>query len=109
MTEDGLIDSGVRQWVTATCLPRRWLELRFVSGSQNMLRGQVARRVEHTDDHTVALRSGGLVTLTALDIGDPQALVPVLTAGLSGRSPASFEEFAIPARTGARADEQLRD
>ena len=69
--------------------------------------GRASRR--HTDEHIVALRSGGLVTFTALDIGDPQALVPVLTAGLSGRSPARFEEFTIPARTGARADEQLRN
>ena len=90
MTEDGVIDPGVRQWVTATCWPRRWLELRFVSGSGNMLRGQVARRDLHTDEHTVALRSGGLVTFTALDIDDPQALVPVLTAGLSGRPPATI-------------------
>ncbi|AEV72031.1 hypothetical protein MycrhN_1414 [Mycolicibacterium rhodesiae NBB3] len=108
MTERGVIDPAVRQWVTATCRARRWLELRFVSGSGNMLRGQVARRVEQTDEHTIALRSGGMVTLTALDVGDPQALVPILTAGLSGRSPASFEEFTIPARTGVRADEQLR-
>ena len=74
-----------------------------------MLRGHVARRVEQTDQHTVALRGGGLITLTALNIDHPQALVPVLTAGLSGRPPAKFEEFTIPARTGARADEQLRD
>lgn len=109
MTEDGVIDPGVRQWVTATCWARRWLELRFVSGSGNMLRGHVARRDLHTDEHTVALRSGGLITFTALDIDHPQTLVPVLTAGLSGRPPATFEEFTIPARTGARADEQLRD
>ena len=74
-----------------------------------MLRGHVARRDLHTDEHTVALRSGGLITFTALDIDHPQTLVPVLTAGLSGRPPATFEEFTIPARTGARADEQLRD
>ncbi len=109
MTEDGVIDPGVREWVTATCWARRWLELRFVSGSGNMLRGHVARRDLHTDEHTVALRSGGLITFTALDIDHPQTLVPVLTAGLSGRPPATFEEFMIPARTGARADEQLRD
>ena len=109
MTEDGVIDPGVRQWVTATCWARRWLELRFVSGSGNMLRGHVARRDLHTDEHTVALRSGGLITFTALDIDHPQTLVPVLTAGLSGQPPATFEEFMIPARTGARADEQLRD
>ena len=109
MTEDGVVDPGVRQWVTTTCRARRWLELRFVSGSGNMLRGHVARHVEKTDEHTVALRSGGLITLSALNIDHPLALVPVLTAGLSGRPPARFEEFAIPARTGARADEQLRD
>lgn len=109
MTEDGVIDPGVRRWVTATCWARRWLELRFVSGSGNMLRGHVARRDLHTDEHTVALRSGGLITFTALDIDHPQTLVPVLTAGLPGRPPATFEEFTIPARTGARADEQLRD
>jgi hypothetical protein len=109
MTEDGAIDPGVRQWVTTTCRARRWLELRFVSGSGNMLRGQVARRIEQTDEHTVALRSGGLITLTALTIDHPHALVPVLTAGLSGRPPARFEEFTIPAQTGARADEQLRN
>jgi len=109
MTEDGVIDPGVRQWVTTTCRARRWLELRFVNGSGTMLRGHVARREEHTDEHTVALRSGGLITFTALHIGDPQALVPILTAGLSGRSPARFEEFTIPAQTGARADERLRD
>ena len=108
MTEDGVIDPVVRQWVTATCWARRWLELRFVSGSGNMLRGHVARRDLRTDEHTVALRSGGLVTFTALDIDHPQTLVPVLTAGLSGRQPATFEEFTIPAQTGARADEQLR-
>ncbi len=109
MTEDGVIDPAVRQWVTTTCRPRRWLELRFVSGSGNMLRGHVARQDVHTDERTVALRSGGLVTFTALDVDHPQALVPILTAGLSRRSPAQFEEFTIPARIGARADEQLRN
>ncbi|KUI02830.1 ESX secretion-associated protein EspG [Mycobacterium sp. IS-3022] len=106
MTADRVVDPNVRQWVTTTCRPRRWLELRFVRGSGSMLRGHVARRGEHT---VVALRGGGLVTLTALDVDHPQALVPILTAGLSGRPPASFDEFAIPARIGARADEQLRN
>lgn len=109
MTEGGVIDPGVRQWITATCRARRWLELRFVRGSGKMLRGYVARSDDRADELTVALRSGGLVTFTALDIGDPQALVPILTAGLSGRSPALFEEFTIPAQAGARADERLRD
>ncbi|MGV0789459.1 ESX secretion-associated protein EspG [Mycolicibacterium sp. XJ2] len=106
MTADGVVEPHVRQWVTTVCRPRRWLELRFVRGSRKMLRGHVARR----DDVTVvALRGGGLVTLSALEVDHPQALVPILTAGLSGRPPARFDEFAIPARIGARADEQLRN
>jgi hypothetical protein len=105
MSADGAIDPAVRQWITTTCRARRWLELRFVSGSGRLLRGFVARR----DDQTVvALRNGALVTFTSLAVDHPQALVPVLTAGLSRRSPADFEGFTIPARLGARADEQLR-
>ncbi|KUI04964.1 secretion protein EspG [Mycolicibacterium acapulense] len=106
MTADGVVEPHVRQWVTTTCRARRWLELRFVRGSGKMLRGHVARR---DDDTVVALRGGGLVTLSALEVDHPQALVPILTAGLSGRPPARFDEFAIPARIGARADEQLRN
>ena len=105
VSEDGVINPAVRQWVTTVCRSRRWLELRFVSGAGDLLRGFIARRDGHT---VVALRSGGLVTLTALDIEHPQALVPILTAGLSRREPARFDEFTIPARIGARADEQLR-
>lgn len=106
MTADGTVEPHVRRWVTTTCRARRWLELRSVRGAGNMLRGHVARR----DDHTVvALRGGNLVTLSALQVDHPQALVPILTAGLSGRGPAKFDEFAIPARIGARADEQLRN
>lgn len=106
MAADGTVEPHVRQWVTTTCRARRWLELRFVRGSGSMLRGHVARR----DDHTVvALRGGGLVTLSELQVDHPQALVPILTAGLSGRPPARFDEFAIPARIGARADEKLRN
>ena len=108
-TKNGVIDPDVRQWVTTTCRPRRWLELRFVSGSGNLLRGHVARQDVHSEKSTVALRSGGLVTFTTLDVDHPQALVPILTAGLSRRSPAQFEEFTIPVRIGARADEQLRN
>ncbi|WP_094287241.1 ESX secretion-associated protein EspG [Mycobacterium lehmannii] len=106
MTADGVVEPHVRQWVTTTCRARRWLELRFVRGSGKMLRGHVARRDEDT---VVALRGGGLVTLSALEVDHPQALVPILTAGLSGCPPARFDEFAIPARIGARADERLRN
>jgi hypothetical protein len=102
---DNRVDPAVAQWITTTCRARRWLELRFVSGSGRMLRGLVARREGRT---VVALRNGGLVTFTELAIDHPESLVPVLTAGLSGRAPARFVEFAIPARVGARADEKLR-
>jgi hypothetical protein len=106
MADDHGVDPAVAQWITTTCRARRWLELRFVSGTGNMLRGLVARRDGHT---VVALRNGGLVTFTELAIDHPEALVPALTAGLSGRPPARFDEFAIPARIGARADERLRN
>ena len=102
----GTVTPAVREWMTTTCRARRWLELRFVSGRGRMLRGLVARSLDCT---VVALRSGGLVTFTSLDVDHPQALVPILTAGLSRRAPAVFDDFTIPARTGARADEKLRD
>jgi hypothetical protein len=105
MTADGAVIPAVRQWVTATCRTRRWLELRFVRGSADMLRGLVARRDGET---VVALRSSGLVTFSTVEADDPESLVSALTAGLAGRPPAKFEEFSLPARVGARADEQLR-
>jgi len=102
---DGTVDPAVTQWIRATCRPASWLEMRFVRGRGEMLRGVVSR----TDGRTVvALRSADLVTFTAMDIDHPHALVPVLTAGLDGKSPASFDEFTLPARAGARADEKLR-
>ena len=104
--EPGAVDPLVARCVTATCRARRWLELRFVAGSGAMLRGQVARR---DGGVVVALRSGQLVTFTEMDVEHPHALVPVLTAGLSRRSPARFAEFAIPARIGAKADDRLRN
>src|SRR5678816_3085476 len=85
---------------------RRWLELRFVSARGEVLRGVVALR---DDRMVVALRNGDLVTFTELDVDHPEALVPVLTAGLSGRSPAMFDSFTIPVRIGAKADAQLRE
>jgi hypothetical protein len=33
----------------------------------------------------------------------------VLTVGLSGQTPAGFTEFSLPARAGAKADEQIRN
>jgi hypothetical protein len=102
---EGIIDPAVRQWVATTCRARRWLELRFVSGAGDMLRGFVARSSGHT---VVALRAGALVTFTAIDVADPLALVPILTAGLSRRAPAVFDEFTLPTRIGVRADERLR-
>lgn len=110
MTPSGTIDSAVARWITTTCRARRWLELRFVGGAGSMLRGFVARPSADADaDAVVALRGGGLVTFTEVDVDHPQALVPVLTAGLSRRAPAVFGDFTIPARVGARADERLRN
>ncbi len=105
---DGKIDPAVQQWIRVVCHPERWLELRFVGsgiGSADLLRGIVARSGDRT---VVALRNAQLVTFTAMDIVDPYGFVPVVTVGLSNRPPARFDEFAMPARVGARADEQLR-
>lgn len=105
---DGKINSAVQQWIEVVCHPDRWLELRYVgsdSGATDLLRGIVARRGDRT---VVALRNAQLATFTAMDLDLPQALVPVVTAGLANRAPAQFDEFAMPARVGARADEQLR-
>jgi hypothetical protein len=68
MTDGQRIDPAVAQWITTTCTARRWLELRFVSGSGRMLRGIVARRDGQT---IVALRNDGLVTFTELAIDHP--------------------------------------
>ncbi|PRC58333.1 ESX secretion-associated protein EspG, partial [Mycobacterium sp. ITM-2017-0098] len=84
------------------CRPTQWLELRFVGDRGAMLRGIIARNATGT---IVALRTGGLVTLTEMDIDHPQALVPVLTVGLSGQTPARFEDFSLPARVGAKTDD----
>ncbi|OBB99533.1 secretion protein EspG [Mycobacterium sp. 852013-50091_SCH5140682] len=101
----GQIRTEVAQWVRLACRPAQWLDLRFVSASGDLLRGIVARRDGRS---VVVLRNAQLVTVTELDISHPHALVPVLTAGLSHRKPAIFEEFAMPAAAGARADEQIR-
>ncbi|MGW0161387.1 ESX secretion-associated protein EspG [Mycobacterium sp. NPDC003323] len=101
----GAVNSAVAQWIKQTCQARQWLELRIVSARGDMLRGVVARRDGST---VVALRNGGLVTFTVMDIPTPRDLAPVLVAGLSGRRPASFADFTVPVRAGARADEKLR-
>jgi len=106
MTADRAVDPSVARWIRLACRPTQWLELRFVGGRGAMLRGIIARNGSGT---VVALRSGGLVTLTEMDVDHPQALVPVLTVGLSGQTPARFAEFSLPARVGAKADEQIRN
>jgi hypothetical protein len=106
MSGSGVINPAVAQWIQQTCRARQWLELRIVGAHGDMLRGLVAR-----DDETsvVALRSGGLVTFTAMELVHPNDLVPVLVAGLGGRRAATFDDFTVPVRAGARADEKLRD
>ncbi|QZT60725.1 ESX secretion-associated protein EspG [Mycolicibacterium austroafricanum] len=105
MDADRAVDDAVARWIRLVCRPTQWLELRFVGARGAMLRGIIARDASRT---VVALRSGGLITLTEMQIDHPQALVPVLTVGLSGRSPARFPEFSLPARVGAKADDQIR-
>lgn len=105
LSGDGVVDAAVADWIRVVCRAEQWLDLRFVSGRGALLRGVVARRAGRT---VVALRSGSLVTFTRMDIDHPEALVPVLCAGLSGRRPARFPEFTLPADVGSRADERIR-
>jgi hypothetical protein len=111
MSAGGDVDPAVADWIRQVCFPDRWLDLRYVgsgeaSGADELLRGIIARRGDKT---VVALRNAQLVTFTAMDIHDARALVPVLGVGLAQRPPARFDEFSMPARVGARADERLRN
>ena len=120
VSEGGLVNPAVADWIRVVCFPERWLDLRYVgpargtgdtgeaSGSGELLRGVVAQRTGTTGKSVVALRSAQLITFTAMDIDDPRALVPVLGVGLAQRPPAQFDEFSMPMRVGARADERLR-
>ena len=114
VSQDGHIKPAVADWVKVVCFPDRWLDLRYVgptrttgeaNGTGELLRGIVAQRASKT---VVALRSAQLITFTAMDIDDPRALVGVLDVGLAQRPPARFQEFSMPMRVGARADERLR-
>jgi len=114
MSEGGAVNSAVAEWIRQVCFPDRWLDLRYVgsgqtSGADELLRGIIARRGGQTQKTIVALRNAQLVTFTAMDIHDARALVPVLGVGLAQRPPARFDEFNLPARVGARADERLRN
>lgn len=121
VSDDGAVNAAVAEWIKAVCFPDRWLELRYVGhagpgATGEMLRGVVAQRATglpfgrrpNTPKTVVALRSAQLVTFTAMEIDDPRAMVPVLGAGLAQRPPARFDEFSLPMRVGARADERLR-
>jgi EspG family len=113
MSAGGDVNPAVAEWVRQVCFPDRWLDLRYVgsgeaAGADELLRGIIARRGDKTQKTVVALRNAQLVTFTAMDIDDARALVPVLGVGLAQRPPARFEEFSLPARVGARADERLR-
>lgn len=115
MSEAGVVNPAVAGWIRQVCFPQRWLDLRYVgggaSGADELLRGVVARggRAGETSKTVVALRNAQLVTFTAMNIDDARALVPVLGVGLAQRPPARFDEFSLPARVGARADERLRN
>jgi EspG family len=112
----GTVNPAVADWIRVVCFPDRWLDLRYIgrgaaTGTGELLRGVVAQRASATGEPSktiVALRNAQLITFTAMDIDDPRALVPVLGVGLAHRPPARFEEFSMPARVGARADERLR-
>jgi hypothetical protein len=119
LSADGAMNSAVADWIRAVCFPDRWLDLRFLGpspagGAGDLLRGVVAQRAAdpgfgRQDPKTiVALRSAQLITLTAMDVDGPLGLVPVLGVGLAQRPPARFDEFSMPTRVGARADERLR-
>jgi EspG family len=116
VSQDGLINPAIAEWIRVVCFPDRWLDLRYVgpaaTGTGELLRGIVAQRAGGRTGKTaktvVALRSAQLITFTAMHIDDPRTLVPVLGVGLAQRRPARFDEFSMPARVGARADERLR-
>ncbi len=115
-SKTGTVNPAVADWIRVVCFPDRWLDLRYIgpgaaTGTGELLRGVVAQRADATGmspKTIVALRNAQLITFTAMDIDDPRALVPVLGVGLAQRPPARFEEFSMPARVGARADERLR-
>ncbi len=113
VSEGGVVHPAVADWIRVVCFPDRWLDLRYVgpakdTGTGELLRGIVAQRSATTARTIVALRSAQLITFTAMDIDDPRALVPVLGVGLAQQPPARFDEFSLPTRVGARADERLR-
>jgi hypothetical protein len=116
LSEQGAVNPVVADWIRVVGFPDRWLDLRCLGptpadAAGELLRGVVAQRAVatgRTPKTIVALRSAQLITFTAMDIDDPRALVPVLSVGLAQRPPARFEEFSMPARVGARADERLR-
>ncbi len=109
VSESGAVNPAVAAWIKVVCFPDRWLDLRYLGPADGeLLRGIVAQRFGITGKTVVALRSAQLITFTAMDIDDPRALVPVLGVGLAQRPPAQFDEFAMPTRVGARADERLR-
>lgn len=107
MYPDGEIEANVAEWIRVVCYCDQWLDLRFAGPTPSQLmRGIVARRGTQT---VVALRNNHLVTFTSMTVDHPEALVPILVSGLAQRHPGAFDEFALPAQVGARADERLRE
>jgi hypothetical protein len=117
VSDGGMVNPAVADWIRAVCFPDRGLDLRYVGPTKTtgeLLRGVVAQRADatgragKTPKTVVALRSAQLVTFTAMDIDDARGMVGVLGVGLAQRPPARFDEFSMPMRVGARADERLR-
>lgn len=106
LIRSGEVDPLVRKWIGTVCNPQCWLDIRCIRGADgNTLRGIVACRRDST---VVALRNAQYITFSVVQDADAHSLAEVVTAGLGGCAPASFDEFTIPTRTGTRVDEQLR-
>ena len=84
VSDDGVINPAVADWIRVVCFPDRWLDLRYVgsaaaTGTGELLRGVVAQRVGTAGKPAktiVALRSAQLITFTAMDIDDSLATGP---------------------------------
>ena len=101
-----MVDPAVAQWIRLVCRPTQWLELRFVAGRGRCCAASSRAAAAEPWSRCATPNSSPSPKWTSTI---PHALVPVLSAGLSQQPPARFDEFSLPARVGARADEQIRN